>query len=131
MEEHVKVIQTKKKTTITINLYFPVSVQGYRRFALRDYPGYDMATFNNYNIYKCAEECDNNQGCAGYSFVFTNNICYIKHTAKASGKNFRHHTKDDLFIRKGGPSGKINYFHWFYYCYETTFFCRFFSRPSL
>lgn len=72
---------------------------------MRDYPGFDIERFNDYTVNKCAKECDNHQGCSGYIFIFTNDICYIKHTTKASGKYFKPNGRIDLFIRNAGPSG--------------------------
>lgn len=88
-------------------LYFSVNVKGYKRFALKDYPGFDIQKFSDYNIQKCAEECNNRQGCSGYAFVFRIDDCFIKHTVKATGKNFKPHREVDLFIRTAGPTGKI------------------------
>lgn len=84
-----------------------MNLKGFKRYPLKDYPGYDIAKFENSDIKKCARECNNQEGCAGFAFIFTARLCYIKHTVKASGRNFRVLYSHDLFIRIGGPSGKL------------------------
>lgn len=76
-----------------------LNIPGYTRYPGKDYPGFDINKFPNYNREACGMQCNRNGKCLAFEFNINNRDCALKTQAKASGNNFKNHQHGELFIR--------------------------------
>ncbi|CAD5116778.1 DgyrCDS5627 [Dimorphilus gyrociliatus] len=82
--------------------------KGYKHYKMKDYPGYDIKQLKNLENDECVKACDQTTGCIGALYNFQGRFCYLKHTAIASGPNFKYQSAADLYIRSEGPAPTLD-----------------------
>ncbi|CAD5126455.1 DgyrCDS14582 [Dimorphilus gyrociliatus] len=81
-----------------------LNCKGYKRYPLKDYPGFDLKRYFKSNPIDCAKYCDKTIGCSGTVFLYTLNICHLKSKIETSSPNFKDLGITDVYLRIDGPS---------------------------
>ncbi|CAD5122242.1 DgyrCDS10690 [Dimorphilus gyrociliatus] len=75
------------------------NIAGYARHPRREYTGFALRSFPNYNRYACAEECNTNSLCVAFVYNVQNRNCHLKSVGETRGTRFIKSVAGELFIK--------------------------------